>query len=41
MGEFSRRDFIKTACISVGALAASSSGVYAIKPLYKSKSFDT
>ncbi|ECQ6454494.1 TPA: twin-arginine translocation signal domain-containing protein [Campylobacter jejuni] len=28
MGEFSRRDFIKTACISVGALAASSSGVY-------------
>ncbi|EAK8008140.1 TPA: FAD-binding protein [Campylobacter jejuni] len=30
MGEFSRRDFIKTACISVGALAASSSGVYAL-----------
>ncbi|ELE0246089.1 twin-arginine translocation signal domain-containing protein, partial [Campylobacter jejuni] len=24
MSEFSRRDFIKTACISVGALAASS-----------------
>lgn len=28
MSEFSRRDFIKTACISVGALAASSSGAY-------------
>lgn len=27
MGEFSRRDFIKTTCISVGALAASSSGM--------------
>lgn len=27
---FSRRDFIKTACISVGALVASSSGVYAL-----------
>lgn len=30
MDEFSRRDFIKTTCISVGALAASSSGVYAL-----------
>lgn len=30
MGEFSRRDFIKTACISVGALVVSSSGVYAL-----------
>lgn len=29
MEQFSRRDFIKSACISVGALAASSSGVYA------------
>ncbi|EAI0803054.1 TPA: twin-arginine translocation signal domain-containing protein [Campylobacter jejuni] len=28
MDEFSRRDFIKTTCISVGALAASSSGVF-------------
>lgn len=30
MEEFSRRDFLKTACISVSALAVSSSGVYAL-----------
>ena len=38
MSKFSRRDFMKTACISISALAASSSSAYVIDDLSKTNS---